>query len=71
MATIRDNLIARRDAIGVELAAVTNTDSWEYRQSLYAELQEIDRQLQLISTSITASTPSTAGPFTTIQRGVT
>lgn len=61
MATFRQNLIARRNAIGVELAALASTsaggkpnmmggggagiDHTGYKKSLYDELESINKQL--------------------------
>lgn len=60
MATLLENLIARRDAIGVELAALSSSkpgglpnssgpgasvDHQGYKASLYAELREINQQI--------------------------
>ena len=60
MATLYENLITRRNAIGVELAAMSTTTAGgkptysadgqsvnhvEYRKSLYEELAYIDKQI--------------------------
>ena len=60
MATLLENLITRRDAIGAELAALSaskpgglpnasgpgaNVDHQGYKASLYAELREINQQI--------------------------
>lgn len=70
MATFREYLIARRDAIGLEVSQFTETVAPEYKAHLYAELEMIDARLRDITSGITSATPSTAGPFTIIQRGV-
>lgn len=57
MATLLENLIARRDAIGAELASMTNAsmggkannpgmvDHVGYKDGLYRELREINSQI--------------------------
>lgn len=57
MATLLENLIARQNAIGEELAALTscsaggkpnapgNVDHVGYKDGLYRELREIERQI--------------------------
>lgn len=61
MATLLENLITRRDAIGVELAALTSTaaggkpnhngqhavDHVGYKDGLYRELREINEQIAI------------------------
>lgn len=70
MASFRENLIARRDRIGVELAAVQNTDRWEqYRRGLYEELLVIERLLA--SASIDQTSADDMKPFEKEIRGIT
>lgn len=49
MSTYRDNLLKRRDAVAAELAEIENksmqTNSQEYTQKLYAELEQLDKLL--------------------------
>lgn len=63
MATLRENLIARREAIGVELAALdatkagglpntsggNSTDEVGYKDGLYRELREIRDELKSLN----------------------
>jgi hypothetical protein len=70
MATFRQNLIARRDAIGVELAAVQNTDRHiQYKQGLYEELLAIQQLLE--SSTIDQTSSDTLKPFEIETRGLT
>lgn len=70
MATFRDNLIARRDRIGVELAAVVNTDRHiQYKQGLYEELRWIISMLN--SSTIDQVSGDNLKPFEVETRGIT
>jgi len=67
---IRDSLITRRNAIGVELEAIQNTDRHiQYKQGLYEELLAIDKLLQ--SSTLDQATGDTFGPFEYETRGIT
>lgn len=67
---IRDSLIARRDAIGVELEAVRNSDRHiQYKQGLYEELLAIQRLLMDPTLDQTGS--DSQAPFEHETRGIT
>lgn len=67
---IRDDLIARMDAIGEELKAVQNTDRHiQYKKGLYEELLAI--QKLLASSTLDQEAGDNMGPFETETQGLT
>lgn len=73
MATLLENLITRRDAIGAELAAMSSAtagglpnasksgvDHQTYKMNLYRELEEIEKRIA-----------ASQGPFEIVSEGVT
>jgi len=69
---IREDLIARRDAIGAELRVVQNTDRHvQYKQGLYEELLAINQLLSDPALDQVGDGSDNLKPFEIETRGVT
>ena len=73
MATVRENLVARMENIGVELRDVKNTDRhWSaYKQGLYDELARLTALLEAGGIDQDAAGGDTLFPFEAHTTGIT